>query len=325
MRFGTVGRAVTSVGVVAAWLLLGSLAPGAPRVPHVGVLSPLPGRALLDPLRQGLMELGYVEGRTIAFELRSADGRADRLLQLAAELVRLKVDVIVTASPPGVRAAKQATTTIPIVIGVDDAVEQGFVASLARPGGNVTGTSWLNTELSAKRLQLLKEAFPAVSRVALLREAVGGASSVRATMAAARSLGVHLQVFELRDPDELESAFSAMAKDRAQALSVLQGPMIDSHHQRIVQLATRARLPAIFPDDVFVDAGGFMSYGPSLPDMYRRAAVYVDRILKGARAGDLPVEQPTRFRLAINLRSARALGLTVPESLLIRADHVITP
>jgi putative ABC transport system substrate-binding protein len=271
------------------------------------------------------MELGYVEGRTIAFELRSADGRADRLPQLAAELVRLKVDVIVTASPPGVRAAKQATTTIPIVICVDDAVEQGFVASLARPGGNVTGTSSLNTELSAKRLQLLKEAFPAVSRVAVLREAVGGASSVRATMAAARSLGVQLQVFELRDPNELESAFSAMAKDRAEALSVLQGPMIDSHQLRIVQLATRARLPAIFPDDVFVDAGGLMSYGPSLPDMYRRAAVYVDRILKGARAGDLPVEQPTRFRLAINLRSARALGLTVPQSLLIRADHVIAP
>lgn len=325
MRFETVGRAVTSVGVVAAWLLLGSVAPGAPRIPRVGVLSPLPGRAFLDPLRQELMELGYVEGRSIAFELRSADGRTDRLPQLAAELVRLKVDVIVTASPPGVRAAKQATTTIPIVIGVDDAVEQGFVASLARPGGNVTGTSWLNTELSAKRLELLKEAFPAVSRVAVLREAVGGASSVRATMVAARSLGVQLQVFELRDPGELESAFSAMAKDRAEALSVLQGPMIDSHQLRIVQLATRARLPAIFPDDVFVDAGGLMSYGPSLPDMYRRAAVYVDRILKGARAGDLPVEQPTRFRLAINLRSARALGLTVPQSLLIRADHVITP
>jgi len=323
MRFETVGRAV---GVVAVWLLLGSVAPGAPRVPRVGVLSPLPGGALLDPLRQGLMELGYVEGRTLAFELRSADGRTDRLPQLAAELVRLKVDVIVTASPPGVRAAKQATTTIPIVIaGVDDAVEQGFVASLARPGGNITGTSWFNTELSAKRLQLLKEAFPAVSRVAVLREAVGGASSVRATMAAARSLGVQLQVLELRDPGELESAFSAMAKDRAEALSVLQGPMIDSHQQRIVQLVTRARLPAIFPDDVFVDAGGLMSYGPSLPDMYRRAAVYVDRILKGARAGDLPVEQPTRFRLAINLRSARALGLTVPQSLLIRADHVITP
>jgi putative ABC transport system substrate-binding protein len=207
--------------------------------------------------------------------------------------------------------------------GVDDAVEQGFVRSLASPGGNVTGVSLLNTELSPKRLQLLKEAFPAVSRVAVLREAVGGASSVTAMAAGARVLGVQLQILELRDADELGSAFSAMAAERAAALAVLPGPMVATQMRRIVDLAARNRLPAIFPDARFVEAGGLMSYGADLPEIYRRTAVYVDKVLKGARPADLPVEQPTRFELVVNLKTARALRLTFPPSILVRTDRVI--
>jgi putative ABC transport system substrate-binding protein len=293
------------------------------KIPRVGVLSPS-ADFFLNAFRQGLRELNYIEGRNISLEYRSADGRADRLPDLAAELVRLKVDVMVTITPPGVRAAKQATSTIPIVMGgVDDAVEQGFVASLARPGGNITGASSLNPQLSGKRLELLKEAFPKVSRVAVLREAVGGASSLRATMEAARVLGMHLQILELRDPNELDSAFAAMTRERAGALDVLPGLMITGYMRQIVELAGKARLPAIFPDGQFVESGGLMSYGPSLPEMYRRAAWYVDKILKGAKPADLPVEQPTKFELVINLKTAKALGLTIPQSVLYRADKVI--
>ena len=293
------------------------------RMPRIGVLSPS-ADFFLNTLRQGLRELGYIEGRNILLEYRSADGRAERLPDLAAELVRLKVDVMVTVTPPGVRAAKQATSTIPIVMAaVDDAVEQGFVASLARPGGNITGASSLNPELSGKRLELLKEAFPKVFRVAVLREAVGGASSLRATMEAARVLGVHLQILELRDPNELDSAFAAMIRERAGALDVLPGLMIAGYMRQIVDLAGKARLPTIFPDGQFVESGGLMSYGPSLPDMFRRAAIYVDKILKGAKPSDLPVEQPTKFELVINLKTAKQLGLTIPQSVLYRADKVI--
>jgi putative ABC transport system substrate-binding protein len=236
----------------------------------------------------------------------------------------MKVHVLVTITSPGVRAAREATSTIPIVAGaVDDAVEQGFVASLAHPGGNVTGVSWLNTELSAKRLELLKEALPEVTRVAVLREAVGGASSIQATATAARALRVHLQIFELRDPNELPTVFAAMAKERIEAVTVLPGPMITSQIPGIVGLASRTRLPAVFPEARFVEAGGMMSYGPNLAEMYRRAAGYVDKILRAAKPGDLPIEQPTTFELAINLKTAKALGLTIPPSLLQRADQVI--
>jgi putative tryptophan/tyrosine transport system substrate-binding protein len=295
------------------------------KLPRVGVLSPFP--SVSDPFlaffRQGLRELGYVEGQTIVLEYRSAEGTVDRLPALAAELTRLGVDVIVTTTPPGAQAAKQATTTIPIIFGgVDDAVEQGFVASLARPGGNVTGTSWLNTELSAKRLEFLKEALPKLTHVAVLREAVGGAASLRATERAARSLGVRLRVIELRDPDELPSAFAAWTHEQVGALVVLQGPMIASHQRQIVDLATENRLPAISSDGAFVEAGGLMSYGPKLVDFYRRAATYVEKILKGARPGDLPVEQPTEFELRVNLKTARALRLSLPPSILLRADVV---
>jgi putative tryptophan/tyrosine transport system substrate-binding protein len=293
------------------------------RIPRVGVLSPS-ADSFLSALRQGLRELGYIEGRNISMEYRSAEGRAERLPELAAELVRLKVDVIVTITPPGVRAAKQATSTIPIVMGaVDDAVEQGFVASLARPGGNITGASSLNPELSGKRLELLKEAFPKVSRVAVLREAIGGASSLRATIAAGRALGVQLQILELRDPNELESAFAAMTRERAGALDVLPGLMITGYMRQIVDLAAKARLQAMFPDIRFVESGGLMSYGPSLLEMYRRAAVYVDKVLKGAKPGELPVEQPTKFEFVINLKAAKQIGLTIPPNVLARADKVI--
>jgi len=206
---------------------------------------------------------------------------------------------------------------------VDDPVQEGFVASLARPGANLTGASWLNTELSAKRLDLLKQTLCGVSRVAFLREAVGGASAVRATMDAARLLGLQIEVLELREPTELDTAFAAMSREHVGALVVHHGPMMETHMRRIVDLAERNRLPAIFADGRFVAAGGLMSYGPSLPSMYRQAAVYVDKILKGARPGDLPVEQPSRFELLINLKTARALGLTIPPAVLTRADQVI--
>ena len=290
---------------------------------RVGVLSPS-ADFFLNAFRQGLRELNYAEGQNISLEYRSAEGRANRLFDLAAELVRLKVDVMVAITSLGVRAAKQATSTIPIVMaGADDAVEQGFVASLARPGGNITGTSWLNPELSGKRLELLKESFPKVSRVAVLREAVGGASSLRATMETARVLGVHLQILELRDPNELDSAFAAMTQERVGALDVLPGLMITGYMRQIVDLAAKARLPVIFPNGQFVESGGLMSYGPSEPDLYRRAATYVDKILKGAKPADLPVEQPTKFEFIINLKAAKQIGLTIPPNVLARADKVI--
>ena len=292
-------------------------------MPRVGVISPS-ADFFLNAFRQGLSELNYVEGRDISLEYRSAEGRANRLFDLAAELVRLKVHVMVAITSLGVRAAKQATSTIPIVMGgVDDAVEQGFVASLARPGGNITGISSLNPDLSGKRLELLKEAFPKVVRVAVLREAVGSASSLRATMETARVLGVHLQILELRDPNELDSAFAAMTRERAGALVVLPGLMITGYMRQIVDLAGKARLPAILPDGQFVESGGLMSYGPSLPDMYRRAATFVDKILKGRKPADLPVEQPMKFELIVNLKAAKQIGATIPPNVLVRADKVI--
>jgi len=293
---------------------------------RVGVLLPSDDSTttFLVPFRQGLRDLGYIEGRTVSLEVRSANGRTDRLPGLARELVRMNVDVLVTITPPGVRAAREATSTIPIVAGaVDDAVEQGFVAGLAHPGGNVTGVSWLNTELSAKRLEFLTEVLPKVTRVAVLREAVGGASSIQATATAARALRVQLLIFELRDPNELPAVFAAMAKERIEALTVLPGPMITSQMPWIVELASRARLPAVFPEARFVEAGGMMSYGPNLAEMYRRAAGYVDKILKGVKPSNLPVEQPTKFESIINLKAAKALGVTIPQSVLLRADQVI--
>jgi putative tryptophan/tyrosine transport system substrate-binding protein len=321
-----ISRVLVALAIAVAGMLVGPTGTAAQRVPKVGVLSPFGERAdpFLAALKGALSKVGYVEGRTIAYEYRSAGGMVERLPQLALDLASLKVDVIVTTMAPGVQAARQATKTIPIVIGgVDDAVEQGFVVSLARPDANITGVSWLNTELSAKRVELLKEALPKLSRVAVLREAVGGAGSLRAMEKAARSLGMRLHVIELRVPAEIDGALSEMGRERVGALVVMQGPMIDSREEHIISLATRYRLPTMFADGHAVQGGGLMSYGPELAEIYRHAATYVDRILKGKKPAELPIEQPTRFELLINLKTAEALGLALPQAILLRADGII--
>ena len=296
------------------------------KLPVVGVLSPFidAESAFLADLREGLREHGYTEGRNVRIEYRSAEGKVELLAGLAADLVRRNVDIIVTSSAPAIHIARQATNKIPIVMArVGDAVDQGFVASLARPGGNITGLSWFAPELSAKSLQILKDAFPAMSHVAILREAAGGAASAIAAGTAARRLGVKPSLFQAREPDEIETAFSAMTAAGVDALAVLEGLMISNNAKLVTGLAARARLPAIFFDPAFVDAGGLMSYGPNFTEMHRRAAYFVDRIVKGAKSGDLPVEQPTKFELVINLRAATALGFTIPPALLFRADRVV--
>jgi putative tryptophan/tyrosine transport system substrate-binding protein len=303
-----------------------ALAQRSSQVPRVGILSPyqISGSSFQDDVKRGLTDLGFNYGTTIAYEARFADGHTDRLPGLAADLVQRKVDVIVTTTAPAVRAAMQATSIIPIVIGgVDDAVEQGFVASLANPGGNVTGTSWLNVELSEKRLDLLKHAVPGLSRIAVLREAVGAGITARAIMTAAQKLSLLIYILEVRAPNELEDAFSEMNRIGVGGLSVVESPMITAEGSRIASLALRQRIPAIFADRRFLEAGGLMSYGPSLPKTYRQAATYVDRIIKGANPAELPVEQPTVFTLLVSQRSARFLGLSLAEAILLRADEII--
>ena len=277
-----------------------------------------------EPFRQGLHELGYVEGRNISIEYRWAEGRPERLPALAAELVRLKVDVIVAAGP-AVEAASQATTTIPIVMPVvGDPVRRGLVASLARPGGNITGLTNLSAELPGKWMELLKEILPGVSRVAVLSDSHYTADQLSVSEAAARSLGVRLQVLNVSRPEELETAFAQAKKNRAEALVVLSSALFYVHRADLVAFAAKQRLPTIYHQkDFVVGSGGLMSYGPDFHDLFRRAAGYVDKILKGAKPGDLPIEQPTKFELVVNLRTAKALGLTIPESMLLRADEVI--
>ena len=289
------------------------------------MLSPFigPDNAFFETLRQRLQQLGYVEGRNVSFVYRAAED-FDQLQTVAAEMVRLNVAVIVTAGPQGVRAARNATLRIPIVMGnVGDAVNQGFVSSLSKPGGNITGLSSLNTELSAKRLEILKQAFPTLSRVALLREAVGDATPLEAVQRRARSLGITLHVFQIREADELPSAFVAMAGAHVGAVEVLPGSIFVSQLRRLIELSATARLPTIYADDRFVQAGGLMSYGPDVLELYGRAAGYVDRILKGAKPADLPVEQPTSFTLAIHLGTAARLGVTIPQDLLLRAEVLV--
>jgi len=296
------------------------------KVPRIGILSPFISSAdfLLDAFRQGLRELGYVESRNIVIEYRSAEARNDRLAELAAELVRLKVDVLVTTGPAAVRAAKQATSTIPIVMGaVGDAVDFGFVASLARPGGNITGMSWLGPELNAKRLEILNEVFPKLVRVAVLWDPATPKTYVRATEVTARSLGINLRVLEVAKPNDLDHAFATLTGEGAGALEVMPSTTFASQIRQLVDLAAKSRLPAIFPDERYAQAGGLLSYGPSFPEMYRRAATYVDKILKRAKPAELPVEQPTKFELVINLKAAKQIGLTIPQSVLYRADKVI--
>jgi len=298
----------------------------ASHVPRVGILSPYAasGSSFQDDVKRGLADLGHVEGATVTYESKFADGRTDRLPILAKDLVQLKVDVIVTTTAPAVRAAMEATSTIPIVIGgVDDAVEQGFVTSLPKPGGNVTGISWLNVNLSEKRLDILKQTLPALSRVAILREAVGAGATARASMLAAQTLGLRIHILEVRNPNELDDAFVEMSRIGVGALSVLESPMITAQGNHIADLALLHRVPAIFPDRHFVEVGGLMSYGPSLSSTYREAAKYINRIVKGAKPGDLPVEQPTQLTLVVNQRSAKLLALSLPEAILLRADDII--
>jgi putative ABC transport system substrate-binding protein len=302
-----------------------SFAQQAERLARIGVLSPFigPDSAFFEALRGRLQELGYVEGRNAAYLYRVAEDY-DGLARHAAEMVRLDVHVIVTAGAPGVRAAMRATKTVPIVIAnVGDAVAQGFVASLARPGGNVTGLTSLNTELSVKRLDLLAEALPSIRHVIALREAVGDSGPVHATEEAARARGLKLEVMQVREADELPSAFAAMPAGRGTALCVIQGPLFTSQLRRLVELAAARNLPAMYPDSRYVEVGGLMSYGPNIRENYRQSAVYVDRILKGAAPATMPVEQPTVFELALNLKTARTLGVTLSRDVRTRADIVI--
>jgi putative ABC transport system substrate-binding protein len=279
-----------------------------------------------EAFRRGLRELGYVEGRNVAIEFRSSEGHDDRLPGLAAELVRLKVDVIVTGGPAAIRAAKQATETIPIVMtAVADPVAARFVASLAHPGGNITGISNMVGAVVGKQLELLKEVRPQLSRVALLGNPTNPdhAPQVRHAQDAARALGIRLRLLEARDFGEIDRAFGAVATERASAAIVLTDRVFLDHRTRIADHAVRLRLPTVFTLSEFPEAGGLLAYGPSLADGFRRAATYVDKILKGAKPADLPVEQPTTFELVINLKTASGLGLTIPPALLQRADQVI--
>jgi len=296
------------------------------RIGHLSSGSP-PG--FVEEFRQGLRERGYLEGQNIAVEYRWAEGKFERLPDLAADLVGLKVDLIVAVTTRSALAAKHATSAIPIVmVAVADPVGSGLVASLARPGGNITGLTFLGAELSAKRLQLLKEVVPGLSRVAVLwHPGAHGEQTQRnmlkETEVAGRALELQLQLLEARDPNDFDRAFSAMTRKRAGALLVLTSPMFIAERRRLADLAARSRLPATYHVKEFVEAGGLMAYGASIPDQVRRVAVFADKILKGAKPADLPVEQPTKFELVINLKTAKALGLTIPQSVLFRADEVI--
>jgi len=304
------------------------------KVSRVGYLSSLsradPTYATLrTALLQGLREHGYVEGRTITIEWRFAEGSQSRLPTLAAELVRLRVDLLFAEATPAALAAKQATITIPIVFSpIADPIGSGLVATLARPGGNITGLTFMASELGGKRLELLKETVPGMTRVGVLLHPGNPSeatlnSMLAETEAAARASGVQLQRLQAQGPNDLDRAFAAMSRERVEGLILLPSAMFSSERRRIADLAARRRLPTMFFFMEFVEAGGLVSYGPSFMELWQRAATYVDKILKGAKPGDLPVEQPTKFELVINLKTAKALGLTIPQSLLIRADQLI--
>jgi putative ABC transport system substrate-binding protein len=299
------------------------------KVPKIGFLVG-PSRSFfasrMESFQQGLHSLGYIEGKNIVIEYRYAEGKADRLPTLAAELVGLNVDVIVTSATPSVLATKKATSTIPVVfVSVTDPVASGLVASLARPGGNITGLTILAPELSGKRLELLKEAVPNVTRVAFLWNPANPAQAPqwREAQAAAQALGLRLQSLEVRSSNDFDSAFEAALRERARALIASPEPLINTHLKRIVEFAAKNRLPAMYAGPEVVDAGGLMSYAPDYTYQYRRAATYVDKILKGAKPADLPVEQPTKFEFIVNLKTAKQIGLTIPPSVLARADKII--
>jgi putative tryptophan/tyrosine transport system substrate-binding protein len=275
---------------------------------------------------QGLRELGYVEGKTLVIEWRSAEGKLDRVPALAVELVRLKVDVIVTIGSSVSRSAKEATSTIPIVMAqVNDPIGDGLVTSLGRPGGNITGLSTLAPELSGKRLELLKEVVPKLSRVAVMGTSTipGNTQQLKETELAAGAFGVKVQYLDVLNPKEVESAFRGANKARAEALLGLGGPVLNSRRTQVVELAVKSRLPAVYWRSDFVEAGGLMSYGTSFTDLWRRAATYVDKILKGRKPADLPIEQPTKFEFIVNLKAAKQIGLTIPHKVLAKANRVI--
>ncbi len=327
-----IARTLCAIVTVAVGLLAAQLgeAQQPTKVPRIGFLvfsSPSTNiSARFEGFRQGLRELGYIDGKNIVIERRFAEEKRERLPQLAAELVRLKVEIIVTGGSTSTRAAKEATVTIPIVMGSDtDPVGSGFVASLARPGGNITGLSSLAPEISGKRLELLKEIVPKLSRVAVFGTSTqaGNAQSLKETELAARAFHVQLQYLDILDRKDIETAFREGRKGRADAVLTLPSPVLISLRTQVADLAAKSRLPAMYTASEFVDAGGLISYGPNYADLYRRAATYVDKILKGVKPADLPVEQPTKFELVINLKTAKALGLKIPQSILIRADQVI--
>jgi len=297
-----------------------------PRIGYLGGVPPSANEARIEAFGQGLRELGYVEGKNIVIEWRSSEGKTDRLPGLAAELVRLKVDVIVTGGSPATRSAREATVTIPIVMTQDgDPVGSGFVASLARPGGNITGLSNFSPELSGKRLELLKETVPRLSRVAVFGTSTtpGHAQVLKETELAAGAFGVKLQYVDVLGPKDIETVFQAASKGRADAVLALGGPILASQRTQIADFAVKNRLPGIYIATEYVEAGGLMTYGVSITDLYRRAATYVDKILKGAKPADLPVEQPKKFEFIINLKAAKQIGLTIPPNVLVRADRVI--
>jgi putative ABC transport system substrate-binding protein len=316
------------LGILVAPLTAGAQRAG--KKPRVGVLMLTPrasvGGAYVDALREGLRELGYREGQTIDLEIGWAEGRADRLADLASRLVGARIDVLVTSGSEAIRAAQRAHGTVPIVMAtVADPVGLGVAGSLARPGGRLTGLAILSPELTAKRLQLFREALPSVTRVGLLWNPVNEVNTLmlREAETASRSLGIELQPVPVRAADQIAAAFGTLVERRTGGILMFEDSMLVSHTEQIIRLAAQHRLPTMYPFRSLVDAGGLMSYGPHVLDLWRRAAVYVDKILKGAKPGDLPIEQPTKFELVINLKTAKALGLTIPQSLLVRADEII--
>jgi putative tryptophan/tyrosine transport system substrate-binding protein len=319
---------ITVLGAAGAAWPLATRAQQAGKVPRIGYLTASsPSAPSTEAFRRGLRELGYVEGKTIVVEYRFANGEFDRLPGLAAELVQLKVDLIVAAVTQASLAARDATKTIPVVIAaVSDPVGSGLVPNLARPGANVTGTSSMSTDLVGKSLEVLKEAVPAASRVAVLwnpKNAVFQEQMLREAQAAGRAMGIRLETFSARGPGEFDVVFAAIIAERVGALLVLADPILIDHKSRIIEFAEKSRVPAIYGTRDHAVAGGLMTYGPDTMEQFRRAAIYVDRILKGANPADLPVEQPTKFDFVINLKTAKALGLNIPPTLLARADEVI--
>ena len=317
-----------SVGLIAAPLAAATpeAAEKTPRIGALGATALSANYARIKVFREGLGELGYLEGKSIVIEWRFLEEQGDRLPALAVELARLKIDVLVAFGPTSTHAAKKATNTIPIVmVQVNDPIGAGFVTSLARPGGNITGLSQMAPELSGKKLELLKEIVPKLSRVAVFGTSTqpGNAQSVKETDLAAKTLGLQFQYLEVKDPKDLDTAFRNAVSWWAQAIVLLQSPVFSSRRKALAELAVKNRLPAMYPQSDYMDAGGLMFYGPSMSDLFRRAATYVDKILKGAKPADLPIEQPTKFELVINMKAAKALGLTIPPSVLLRADQVI--